>query len=155
MFWSKIKSQCCKKECSGSLLQRMFMRIFEGAPFFIYLSARNTIQWNYRYIPVIHPPKSNHSMVLFWYDGGYFGMTEQLLIICYFNFLLKAIPECISNSKKLFCIPVVKISVISIEVLRSHFWPMFPLYTPFKHQKTKDFVVFPGGIKWEHWPEIG
>ena len=37
----------------------------------------------------------------------------------------------------------------------THFWPMFPFYPPLKHQKTFDFLVFSGGIKWEHWPEMG
>ena len=32
---------------------------------------------------------------------------------------------------------------------------MFPLYTPWKHQKTVSFLVFSGGKKWEHWPEMG
>ena len=32
---------------------------------------------------------------------------------------------------------------------------MFPFYTPWKHQKTFDFLVFSGGIRWEHWPNIG
>ena len=30
---------------------------------------------------------------------------------------------------------------------------MFPFYTPLKNQKTKGFLVFSGGIKWEHWPQ--
>ena len=37
----------------------------------------------------------------------------------------------------------------------SYFWPMFPFYTPWKHQKTRGFTVFSGSIKWEHWPEMG
>ena len=32
---------------------------------------------------------------------------------------------------------------------------MFPFYTPWKHQKILGFWCFQGGIKWEHWPEIG
>ena len=32
---------------------------------------------------------------------------------------------------------------------------MFPFYTPWKYQKTFGFLVFSGGIKWEHWPEMG
>ena len=31
---------------------------------------------------------------------------------------------------------------------------MVPFYTPWKHQKTKSFLVFLGGLKWEHWPEM-
>ena len=31
---------------------------------------------------------------------------------------------------------------------------MFPFYTPWNNQKIKAFVVFSGGIKWEHWPKI-
>ena len=37
----------------------------------------------------------------------------------------------------------------------TYFWPMFPFYTPWKHQKTFGFLVFSWGIKWEHWPEMG
>ena len=36
----------------------------------------------------------------------------------------------------------------------TQFRPMFPFYNPWKHQKTKGFLVFSGGIKWEHWPEM-
>ena len=36
----------------------------------------------------------------------------------------------------------------------NHFWPMFPFYTPLKHQKTFGFLMFSGGIKWEHWLEM-
>ena len=32
---------------------------------------------------------------------------------------------------------------------------MFPFYTLWKHQKTFGFLVFSGGIKWEHLPEMG
>ena len=37
----------------------------------------------------------------------------------------------------------------------THFWPMFLFCTPWKYQKTKGFLMFSGGIKWEHWPEMG
>ena len=29
----------------------------------------------------------------------------------------------------------------------THFWSMFPFYTPWKHQKTKGFLVFSGGCR--------
>ena len=45
------------------------------------------------------------------------------------------------------------LSSVIYEVL-IHFWPMFQFYTRWKHQKTKGFLVFSGGIKWEHWPEV-
>ena len=35
------------------------------------------------------------------------------------------------------------------------FRPMSPFYTPLKHQKTFGFLVFSGGIKLEHWSEMG
>ena len=37
----------------------------------------------------------------------------------------------------------------------TYLWPMFPFYTHWKHQKTFNFLVFWGGIEWEHWPEMG
>ena len=42
-----------------------------------------------------------------------------------------------------------------IFLLSTHFWPMFPFYTPWKHQNTKRFLVFSGGINWEYWLEMG
>ena len=32
---------------------------------------------------------------------------------------------------------------------------MFPFYSPWKHQETFGFLIFSGGIKWEHCPEMG
>ena len=37
----------------------------------------------------------------------------------------------------------------------THFRQIFPFYTPWKHQKTKGYLMFSGGIKWEVWPEMG
>ena len=36
----------------------------------------------------------------------------------------------------------------------TNFWSMLPFYTARKHQKSKGFLVFSGGIKWEYWPEM-
>ena len=32
----------------------------------------------------------------------------------------------------------------------THYCPVFPFYTPLKHQKTKGFLMFSGGIKRKH-----
>ena len=37
----------------------------------------------------------------------------------------------------------------------THFWPMFLFYTTWKHQETFSFLVFSGGIKCKHLPEMG
>ena len=36
----------------------------------------------------------------------------------------------------------------------THFWPIFPFYTPWKQQKIKGFLVFSGDLKWEHRPNM-
>ena len=36
----------------------------------------------------------------------------------------------------------------------TYFKPVFHLYTPWKRQKTKGFLVFSGGIEMEHWAKI-
>ena len=36
-----------------------------------------------------------------------------------------------------------------------HFWLMFYLIPPVKQIKVFGFLVFSGGINWEHWPDIG
>ena len=42
-----------------------------------------------------------------------------------------------------------------VTAILTNFWLMLPFYTPWKHQKTKLFLVFSGGIKWEHWQNMG
>ena len=37
----------------------------------------------------------------------------------------------------------------------THSCPILSLYTPWKYQKIKGFLVFSGSMKWEHWPEMG
>ena len=38
-----------------------------------------------------------------------------------------------------------------LKVILTHFWSMFPFYTPLKHQKTFSFLVFWGVIRWEYF----
>ena len=38
--------------------------------------------------------------------------------------------------------------------IKSHFWPIFPFYTFWKHQKIFSFLIFSGSLKWEHWPDM-
>ena len=37
----------------------------------------------------------------------------------------------------------------------THFQPMFLVYTPWDHQKTRDFLMFSGGIGVEDWLKMG
>lgn len=74
-----------------------------------------------------HPAESNHSIWRY-----HFGTAEvskrkfrQPLIINCFNSLPKTIPERTSNNKKLFCTPIVKISVRSVGVLQRHVLTLF------------------------------
>ena len=52
-----------------------------------------------------------------------------------------------------YCIVFTKLIVFFLPFL-THFWPMFPFYTSWKHQKTKSYLVFSGaymgnfGQKW-------
>ena len=36
----------------------------------------------------------------------------------------------------------------------THFRPVFPFHTPWKHQKIIRFLKLSGGIKWEYWLEM-
>ena len=53
--------------------------------------------------------------------------------------------------KKNFC---KKMSLKNPKTL-TRFWPMFPFYAPWKHQKSEGFPVISGRIKWEHWSNMG
>ena len=37
----------------------------------------------------------------------------------------------------------------------THFWVMFSFFTPWKHQKTRDFLMFSGGIERKRCPKKG
>ena len=37
----------------------------------------------------------------------------------------------------------------------THFMPLISFYTPWKHQKTSDFLMFSGGIERDQWDEMG
>ena len=37
----------------------------------------------------------------------------------------------------------------------THFYPVSHFYTPWKHQKTKGFLTFSGGIEMWHWTKMG
>ena len=41
------------------------------------------------------------------------------------------------------------------EMYLTHFSPIFHFYTPWKRQKTFDFVTYSGGIGMEHWTKMG
>ena len=42
----------------------------------------------------------------------------------------------------------------SLLLLLTYFWPMFLFYCSWKLQNIKDFLMLPGGINWEHWPDM-
>ena len=46
-------------------------------------------------------------------------------------------------------------ALVNLTTSLTYFGSMFSFYTPWKHQKTFGFLVISGGIKWEHWPEMG
>ena len=48
----------------------------------------------------------------------------------------------------------VKMFRKGILVSLSHYMPLFSFYTSWKHQKTKGFLMFSGGIEREQWQEM-
>ena len=48
-----------------------------------------------------------------------------------------------------------KIPLVRETKNNQQFWQVFPFYTPWKHLKTKGFLVFSGSLKWENWTEMG
>ena len=60
----------------------------------------------------------------------------------------------VSLSRLYLVINLFLFYLLNRQVKPSHFWQMFPFYTHWKHQKTLGFLVFSGGIKWKHWPEM-
>ena len=112
-------------------------------------------------------------MVLFWirYFTNICNFPENIDLTLLFNFLLS--PREISNTVNSFLISsklkqrrkckmlwwVRKFRAFSFKKRRphllTHISPMFHFYTPWKCQKTFDFLIFSGGAEVEHWAELG
>ena len=71
------------------------------------------------------------------------------------------------NHKKLFYYTIFKEKALPYFILvkeekekkliereLTHFWQMFPFHIP-ENTRKPGFLVFSGGMKWEHWPEMG
>ena len=110
--------------------------------------------------------------------GGHFHPNVNMLYYMYFfilvSFYTPRKPQEI-RKPEVFCFPVVQKDSTDIKWVKwfhdlrhshnqqyilkplltgTHFWLMFPFYTPWKHQKTFGFLVFSKDIKWEHCPKI-
>ena len=48
-----------------------------------------------------------------------------------------------------------KVTLRGAEFSLTHFKPMFHFYTPWKHQKTRGFFIFSGGVEIEHLLKMG
>ena len=48
-----------------------------------------------------------------------------------------------------------KSALLIVKIMFVEMSKLFPLYTPWKHQKSQSFLVFSEGVKWEHWSEMG
>ena len=48
----------------------------------------------------------------------------------------------------------MKLKPSPVQLYLNSLLPIFQFYTPWKHQETLHFLVFSGGIKWEHWSEM-
>ena len=93
------------------------------------------------------------------YRKRYHNVDFILIYGSYFNkdSTVSCLSLSVSNNIILFLILIIFMNVQKdyfIKKQLTHFRPMFPFYTPWKHQKTFGFLVFSGGIKWEHWPEM-
>ena len=117
---------------------------------------------------------SGFSLEPHWQDesfSSFFRVTQGLrsLQICIFRLIFLEILFFKTSENKMFLNFASQYKNVSLSGLNSyifkfpnslivtlhltHSWPMFPFYTPWKHPKTFGFLLFSGGIKWEHWPE--
>ena len=69
------------------------------------------------------------------------SVVEQALLWKPFQAAKSSVSQCFDN--------------LSSEGFLTNFKPMFHFYTPWKRQKTKDFLTFSGGMEMEHRLEIG
>ena len=76
------------------------------------------------------------------YSSSFMGLRRGL------QRCIKAVGVCKRKYGRPFSIVIKREEIFT---LSTHCWPMFPFYTPCKRQKTKVFLVFSGGIIWEHW----
>ena len=57
--------------------------------------------------------------------------------------------------KRCFSWNINRLLISGLSRMLSHFRQMLPFDTPWKHHRTKTFLMFSGDIEQENWPEMG
>ena len=109
---------------------------------------------------------SNWSLKNIWLLGSWFinsktnGLWSRQTFVEFFVFSTKnrenkgsKLTQHIVNLVKLFL--VFRKDPFWILFFLTHFMPPISFDTPWKHQKTRGFLVFSGGIKRDQWHEMG
>ena len=69
------------------------------------------------------------------------------LVIIGLNIYTKNSSLYINKNYNQYAIPLAS----NYSIKFTHCKPMFQFYTPWKHQKTRGFLMFPGGIEMKYW----
>ena len=88
---------------------------------------------------VLNPDKSHFRTLYFNDQSPYFSFNKTFIENVIEESILKLVV--IDNKNNTY-----KKSNQKLKALLSHFQPMFYFYTPRKHQKTSDFLMFPVGV---------
>ena len=59
--------------------------------------------------------------------------------------------SCNKSSETCYQVPIF----CSLKMFLTQYMPLVSFYTPWKHQKTKGFLMFPGVIERHQWHEMG
>ena len=86
-------------------------------------------------------------------------MLEVEIIGCRCWFFTWCVPQGVSRLIVCCEIPYDLLNVVHLNfmhiLLLNHFKPMFHLYTPWKRQKTCNFLMFSRRVEMDYWHEIG
>ena len=84
---------------------------------------------------------------------------QQQLVKHTLNFWQSVKKRCREKAKKVscktFCVTCKRDKVSKANSVLTPFCPIFWFYNPWKHQKTKGFLVYSRSLELEHWSEIG
>ena len=76
--------------------------------------------------------------LLYWPDREAISITAEFTVSLAHE---KLFVDMYDATNKTYC---------QLKPFLTYFWPMFPFYNPWKHQKTKGFLVFSASMKWEN-----
>ena len=119
------------------------------APNVLIWTGIGQIRWSYQFLCLCFHTLSIEIELQYPEKVTIMWLILVFLFICFF--LHRYVPCLLLALIYLEEVMYYHIAWITNLFISTHIWPVYPFYTPWKHQQTKRLLVLSGGIKWEQW----